>query len=386
MGGIDTILPELIRGLDKDHYRAIVALPKQGDYVPRYRDAGAKVVFVEFSTIQRKRNLIDTLNSLARLVPSVFKLRKIIRDNNIKVVHTQKFNTLDGDIAARIAGVKAVHSIHEHPAPPMLVWRLLAKLVYLVADRIIVTCDASFTELPDLSVSRPKIRKVYNGIAIPLLTAEHDTVRRDILGKRVGGEPYIVGMVARLAPNKGQVTFLRAAPKVLAEFPDTQFVVVGDVTSETSWEKEYRESLHKLSEQLGVKRAIHFLGKRLDLYPILNALDIFVHPASSDILPTVVFQAMAAGKSVVVTSVGGLPEIVNHNVTGIIIPPEKPEALADAILRFLKNPKESREMGIAAQREANSKFSRKTYVENTERIYRELVESVPFEEKLAKIG
>ena len=375
MGGIDAILPELIHGLDKKRYQVIVALPKQGDYVDRYRDAGAKVVFVEFNTIQRKRKLIATLYSLARLGPSVFRLYEIIRNHNVKIVHTQKINTLDGDIAARLAGVKAVHSIHEQPATPMFVWKLMAKLVYLIADRIIVTCDETFRKIPELSARRPKVNKVYNGITIPPLISLNDAARRDVLGNSIVGEAQIVGMVARLAPNKGQTTFLHAAPKVLAKFPDTQFVVVGDITSETSWEIEYREYLHRLAEHSGANGAIHFLGKRLDIYPILQALDIFVHPATSDILPTVVIQAMAVGKPIVVTSVGGLPELINHDFTGIVVPPVKPVALAEAIMWILKNPKKSREMGVSAQKIAYSKFSRETYVENTERIYRELIDS-----------
>jgi len=377
MGGIDAILPDLICGLDKGRYRAIVALPEQGDYVARYTEVGAKVIFVKFSTIQRKRGLVATLRSLARLVPSSYKLYRIIRDHKVKIVHTEKFNTLDGDIAARFARVKSVHSIHEQPAPPMFVWRLLAKLIYLIADRIIVTCDASFRELPELSVARPKVRKVYNGIRIPTLSPLDVSARRDILGNNIGSERQVVGMVARLAPNKGQINFLRAVPNVLAELPNTQFAIVGEVTSDTHWEGEYRESLHKLAESLGIKGAIHFLGKRLDIYSIIRAFDIFVHPASSDILPTVVIQAMAVGKPVVASAVGGLPEMVNHNITGILVPPEMPETLAKAILRLLKDPDESNRMGLAARKVACSKFSREKYVENTERIYRELIDPFP---------
>jgi glycosyltransferase involved in cell wall biosynthesis len=256
----------------------------------------------------------------------------------------------------------------------MFAWKLLAKLVYLIANRIIVTCDASYSELPELSVTRPKVRKVYNGITIPPLNAMDAVARRNVLGNNITGERQIVGMVARLAPNKGQTNFLHAVPKVLAELPNTQFVIVGDVTSETSWEIEYRESLHRLAEQLGLKDIVHFLGKRLDIYPVLQAFDIFVHPASSDILPTVVFQAMAVGKPVVATSVGGLPEIVGHNVTGIIVPPERPKLLAEAIIRLLRNRDESHKMGVAARTFACSKFSCEKYVENTERIYRELLD------------
>ena len=375
MGGIDTILPELIKGLDRDKYRSIVALPQDGDYVARYLESGAAVVFIEFSTIQRNRSLISSLCSFARIFQSVLKLYRLIKVNRIAIVHTQKFNTLDGDIAARFAGVKSVHSIHEHPAPPIVVWRLLSRLIYLLVDRIIVTCDASFREVPELSVRRKKVRKVYNGVAIPLLGNGVGVNRSDILRCSICQNTKVIGMVARLAPNKGQMTLLRAVPLVLAEFPDTQFAIVGDITSKTSWETEYRESLFKFAKEIGAENAIHFLGKRVDLYPILQALDIFVHPASSDILPTVVFQAMAIGKPVVVTSVGGLPEIVSHNVTGKIIPPDMPEALADTILWMLKNPEESRQMGIAAQKEASTKFSREAYVENTELIYRELVNS-----------
>jgi glycosyltransferase involved in cell wall biosynthesis len=132
-----------------------------------------------------------------------------------------------------------------------------------------------------------------------------------------------------------------------------------------------------MAESLGIKGAIHFLGKRLDIYSIIRAFDIFVHPASSDILPTVVIQAMAVGKPVVASAVGGLPEMVCHNITGILVPPEMPQALAEAILRLLKDPDESKKMGLAARKLACSKFGHEKYVENTERIYRELVDSFP---------
>ena len=132
----------------------------------------------------------------------------------------------------------------------------------------------------------------------------------------------LIGAVARLTHEKGIDRLIRAAPTVVAKCPEVRFVIVGDGPERPLLEAE--------AGRLGVDAHFHFAGHRADVGELLPAFDLFVLPSLREGLPFAVLEAMSAGLPVVATRVGGVPEAVAEGVTGLLVPADDPDALADA--------------------------------------------------------
>ncbi len=148
-------------------------------------------------------------------------------------------------------------------------------------------------------------------------------------------ERPIVAVLGRLDPQKGQEEFLRAVPLVLKERSDAYFVIAGE---ETEGEGGFRQHLVDLTYRLGVGDHVRFLPFTDQVPQFMSAIDIFVLPSYAETYGLVLIEAMAMEKAVIATSAGGVPEIVEHGRTGLLIPPRDDKALADAMVMLLKNP------------------------------------------------
>lgn len=173
-------------------------------------------------------------------------------------------------------------------------------------------------------------------------------------------EGPLVGVVARLHPDKGVANFLKAASRVAPLFPKARFIVAGD--------GPLREELEGLVRRLGLGNA-HFLGFRADSRALTGMLDILVVPSLTEGAPLVVLEAMAAGIPVVATAVGGIPDQIRHGEEGLLVPPRDPVALGDALLKLLRNPDLAQRMGNAGLRRTAIEFSHAKMVARVEAVY-----------------
>jgi len=174
------------------------------------------------------------------------------------------------------------------------------------------------------------------------------------------GSP-IVGNVAALVPHKGQRHLLDAAALVLREVPDARFVIAG--------EGELRESLQHQVKHLGLEKHVFLLGFRLDVLSVVKAFDIFVMSSVTEGLGTSLLDAMAAGKPIVATTAGGIPEVVKDGQTGYLVPPRDHREMADAIVKLLNDGALRRRMGEAGLALANARFSAERMVQETSVVY-----------------
>jgi glycosyltransferase involved in cell wall biosynthesis len=169
---------------------------------------------------------------------------------------------------------------------------------------------------------------------------------------------------------KGHETFLQAAALIAARNPDVHFAIVGD----TKLDHEYREELKRLTTRLGLDHRVIFTGFRLDIPELLAALTIAVSPSLGlEGLSNSLLESMAAGLPVVATRVGGSPEIIEDGVSGLLVPPRDPEALASAISRLLHDKSMAKTLGQAARRRVFAQYSLARAVASTEQLYEELL-------------
>ncbi len=178
------------------------------------------------------------------------------------------------------------------------------------------------------------------------------------------GSP-IVGNVAALVPHKGQRHLVEAAALVVREVPDARFVIAG--------EGELRESLEHQIKSHNLEKHVILAGFRPDVLSLHKAFDIFVMSSVMEGLGTSLLDAMACGKPVVATNAGGMPEVVRDGETGILVPPRDDRALAQAIIRLLKDESLRQRMGAAGLSLANSRFSAERMVAETLDVYADVV-------------
>ncbi len=210
-----------------------------------------------------------------------------------------------------------------------------------------------------------KIEVIYNGIYFP---AYGDLRGDQSLRRELGienGAP-LVGMVANFNFEiKGHRYFLEAARNVLQDRPEARFVLVGD--------GPLRPNYERMGRTLGIEKNLLFLGKRSDTPSIIAGLDISVLSSTSEGFSNAILESMAGGKPVVATNVGGNKEMVADGVTGVLVPPGDSSALADGILKLIRNPQKAISMGDMGRKFVRERFSVEEMVKRYESLYLSLM-------------
>jgi len=186
--------------------------------------------------------------------------------------------------------------------------------------------------------------------------------------RRLGLETFdpLIGAVGRLSDEKGHLVLLRAFAAVLRNFPRAGCLIAGEGPARAALEAE--------AARLGISGSVRLAGFRRDVPGVLAALDLFVQPSLYEGFGLSLLEAMAAGRAVVASRVGGIPEIVDDGVTGVLVPPRDATALAAAILGLLADGGSRRRMAQAAARSARDRHSLRASVDRITRLYDDILE------------
>jgi glycosyltransferase involved in cell wall biosynthesis len=179
-----------------------------------------------------------------------------------------------------------------------------------------------------------------------------ESARRN-LRESLGGatDDPTIGIVAHILPHKGFDDLVQALPLIVQRIPRVRCLVVGEAPR-----KKHLDHLLDLAERLAVRDRLVWVGAQEDVLPFLDAMDLFVLPSHTEGLPLTVLEAMAAGRPVVGTAVGGIPEAVRHGETGFVVPPRDPRRLAEAVIDVLANPALAKSRGEAGRASAKDHF------------------------------
>jgi glycosyltransferase involved in cell wall biosynthesis len=292
-----------------------------------------------------------------------FQFRRIIADFRPDVLHSHKegSNTL-----ARIIGIAErvpVMLAHEHCLPTRSFPQRLTDTVLARLGTHVVACGSVVGErlVRDKWIPPSRIHVVRNGIDTDFFRPQPAPVG----AARAGSAGAIIGTIARLHVDKDLTTLLRAVPATLRHVPRARFVIAGSGPLQSRLEQEVTA--------LGIADRVTLLGYRTDVRELLGSFDVFVLSSQSEGLPLVVLEAMSMGKPIVATSVGGVPEIVRDGVTGVLVPPKSPGALAAALISVLSDPAAAAMMGAAARAHVLRDHSLTSMVQATERLYENLL-------------
>jgi len=298
-------------------------------------------------------------------VAGIAQCMRVIRAHNIDLVHTHSSpDAWTCGIAARLAGVRVVRSRHlSTPVKPG--WT--SRLVYgRLADRVITSGQAIRDHLIAIHALDPaRIVSIPAGIDVKEFTPATDSraVRREL---GFADTDFVVGIVAVLRSWKGHAHLIDAVHRLCAQNVPAKLLIVGAGPQE--------DALRRKVKEIGMDGRVLMLGYRTDVPRLIGAMDCAVLPstkneATSQALP----QALAMKVPVIATAVGGLPEVVIHEQTGLLIPPGDSDALCRALLWVHQQPAEAKQMAERGQAHVHANFTFENMVDRTEAIYRELV-------------
>ncbi|MGD9305730.1 MAG: glycosyltransferase family 4 protein [Desulfobacterales bacterium] len=324
------------------------------------------VKFLCVSSLVRRINPLKDFRALCSLGWLIFKERPA-------VVHTHSSKAgILGRLAAKLVGVPIIiHTPHGHVfyghfnRLASRIFRWIEKWFAFLSDRIIALTEGEKNDYLNLGVGRPhQLLTIHSGVDIrPYISNHVDVIdKKQSLGLFPNG--LLIGFVGWLLPIKGPMHLLRAMPEVWSEHPDSTLVFVGKGDLDVDLRSE--------ALQLEANGKVKFLGWRDDVAEIMQIFDIFVLPSLNEGMGRVLVEAMAAGKPVVASKVGGIPDLVKDEKTGLLVPPGDEHALANAIMRLANNPSEARRMGAAGKFYCHP-FSLEAMVEQLDHLYDEII-------------
>jgi glycosyltransferase involved in cell wall biosynthesis len=211
---------------------------------------------------------------------------------------------------------------------------------------------------------------IYDGIDLKQIERNlSQSVREEF---EIPSQSLIVGMVSRVAPAKDFATLIRAAGRVVSTIPTVRFLIVGD-HSQVQINREHYEEVKGLITAAGLLHNFIFTDHRDDVDRLLSAMDVFVLSSKTEGLPLVILEAMAQGKPVLATSVGGVPELIRDGKTGLLHPPSDHESLAGQLISLLQDRTKRTELGEAGREEVRANFTREQFGTRVVNLYRKMI-------------
>ncbi|MBI5874722.1 MAG: glycosyltransferase family 4 protein [Deltaproteobacteria bacterium] len=335
-------------GLKKMGVRVIIACPSDSKLAKVGAENGIEIRAVRMDS---------------SISPSaILSILKIIKQENVNIVctHSGK-DSMIGAIAGRLSKMKPKVVRTRHLALP-----ITSKITYSIFPHKVVTVSEYVRKylVEEKGIAADKVLSIPTGVDLEVFNIDVvKAVSREALG--ISPDAVIVGTIAILRRKKGHHTLLDAIPFVLKEIPNVTFLFAGDGPQ--------RENIEKKLSELGIAGSVKLLGLRKDIPEILKTIDLFVLPTLQEALGTSFLEAMAMSKPVVGTRVGGVPEVVNEGVSGMLVEPGNSAALADAIINLLKSRDKMKKMGDEGRRIVEIKYSVDVMVKNLYDFYKSII-------------
>ena len=363
-GGAQEHVYSLLSRLDRTRYDACAISLSQGSTVRRLQRLGIPTLVVDEPDDAITVGAVAA--HLARLQPDVIHNHMY----RAEIVGTKASLALGAAGYPRPSVVSTVHSsrIRSHED------RELLRLLTPSMDRLIAVSNAIVHKIHDEGRDGAPVSLIYNGVDLERYDHQEPCCT---LREEYGMEPgaQIVGVVARLEQEKGHPTLLEAWPLVLRSCPDAYLLIVG--------EGSRRDELARIAAELRVAHRVVFTGRREDVPAITAALDVAVLPSYREAQGLTLLEAMALSRPVVASNVGGIPETIEDGVTGLLVPPHDPPALAAAIVSLLTNHSLADMLARAGHDLVQRRFCLEQMVSAVEEIYDEGARTVRLSEVAA---
>lgn len=362
LGGAEFSLLTLMKNLDAERYVPHLVTAGPGSFYERARDLGIPVSVCSFPWFSRRQPW--------QYAWSVCQLAKLIRYEKVALIHSNCDHSLPYvEFAAKLARVPYVSHVRDF----VRAWFEPAKLRALKsASCVIAVSSAMAHACLDAGLAQERVIRIYNPVEIDAFrTAPSDArgkVRADL---GIGASDLVIGTVGQLHPLKGQDVFVKAALRVSQRIPNAVFVVVG--TALSTEQKSFERHLWDLVAENRLTSQFRFIGFRHDVPLVMRAMDILVVPSLTESFGRVAVEGMASGLPVVASACGGIEEIVDDGVNGLLISPGDVDGMAGTILKLWAQPDLRASLGSAGLLKART-FDVEFHVHQMQAVYDAVVE------------
>jgi glycosyltransferase involved in cell wall biosynthesis len=351
-GGAERVVITLTNHLRDHGYPVIICSRKGGVLINECNDVPVRIL--------NKIFLLDPLY--------ILRLCRFVVREKIQIIHSHLFgNNLYGFIVSLLTGRKIIFTIHGEDCfqnnKRILFYKITAPFVLKI---VAVSPSISEKLINEMGIEQSKVELIVNGINASggdnTYNSNRDETRR-LLG--LPGASHIIGSIGNIKPVKGYDVLIRSAQRVIEAFPDAVFVIVGGIYQY----ENYMNFLLDLIRHEALENHFVFLGKRSDVDRILSVFDVYALPSRSEGTSLSLLEAMAAGKAIVATNVGGTAHILKNEYNSLLVPPDDSLRLADAILRLIGNSGLTNELSKNAKSDVICKYSAEQMVNKYMNIY-----------------
>jgi glycosyltransferase involved in cell wall biosynthesis len=356
VGGMETCVLRLIERLPRERVNVTVMCPFESRFTDHLRALDVEVLVASMPE--------DPPWASIQMAASLIKTRAI------DVVHAHMANAhVLAALAGKLTGKPVLSTIHGrqlHNAD--------LEVHRAAGTHLSVVCAHTYYHALGLGVNPAQLTLIPNGVDVNVFTPrQRETTLRERFG--IPADAPVAGFLGRLSWEKGPDVFLRAVLGAHQRVPDAHFILVG--------EGPMLSQLQDFARQFGLAGHVHFAGLQTDIPAVLSEFDLLVSSSHSEAMPLAIMEAMACGVPVLATRAGGVPDLIQHGITGWMVGLNDYEALAREITRLLSTDKERQAMGAAARQRAVERFSLADRVAETEALLQRLAQPAAATRRIA---
>ncbi|MFH1783743.1 MAG: glycosyltransferase family 4 protein [bacterium] len=312
--------------------------------------------------------------SLLKDIRAFWKIYRFIKEKKFDIVHTHSSKAgIIGRWAAKLAGVRIiVHAPHGHIFYGYFgyfknnLFISLERLTGLITSRIITLTQIGKEDHIKYKIAKAdKFIPLYSGIEVEKFSGFRANTNEEKKKRNIPQGAPVIGTVTRLDPVKGNQYLISSLSEVVKFFPALKVIIVGGGSE--------KEKLKRYAIELGLSGNVVFIGLCDDIRPVVSTFDVFVLSSVNEGMGRCLLEAQALGIPVVATNVGGIPEVVRDGLTGILVPARDPKAMAEAIIKLLKDKSLREKMSEAARKWVGYRFNIESMVEKISDLYQELI-------------
>jgi len=350
IGGAEQVILDLASYINPDRFKSYVGVFREGELTREIRRRDIKSLKLKESTQVYDYKFLKSL-------------MQVIKQNRIDIIHSHTWGTdFYAYWVSRILKIPLITTVHNRYYI-FQKWsrRFSYKFFISHIEKIVaVSKDIKDLLIKNLKLPTQKIKLIYNGIDIHKFEDKKgmEKIRDDL---KISKDDIILGNVGNLREVKDHYTLILSFSKIIPNFPRVKLLIIG--------EGELKSNLLMLCSELGLEQKVIFLGHREDVPSFLNLIDIFVLSSRMEGCSISILEAMASGKPVVATRVGGNPELILDQENGFLVPPAEPEKLAEKISILLKDEELRKNMGEKGKKKAKDKFSLERMIKDYEELY-----------------
>ena len=348
IGGGERQLAYLVTNINQTRYRPLVVCPDDGVFAEHLRQAGISTVILDLPPWRKAKSLIARRSAEKKIVA-------LAKTHDAQLIHTSDswFNPYLWAVKNQVK-IPAVSHVRNLLTP-----KQVRNYQFDRMDSIIAISEQSKTPLIQARVDARKIDVILNCVDLSVFQSAH---------RPAHPAEYVVGIVGRIEPFKCQKVFVEIAAKVAAQCKKVRFRIIG-AALDTPVHRTYERQVRQLVAKYQLQDIIYFTGHRTDMPKAMQELDLLVTLSAG----SVIAEAMAAGKPVIGTPIGSTADMIDHGVTGYVIPLDPMEKIVDKIIALAEDPIQSMRIGQAARKHAQEAFGIEAHVQKVQDIYERLL-------------